>query len=182
MTPGMFNIDPYSLLNDKWLDPKKPKKSPKSSKKENTKTKVNNVFDSDTPPPNVDVSLLQDHGKGPIPKVSPSFLDDPTAFLAEQSVLISSSLSTNLSSPTKDSHKAVGVKDKNDTVDGDLKSSPVSSTTGSRASTTLPIPFALSTASHGMVVNSSANLSKVGQSFSSKSWGDESHSIHRGSL
>lgn len=193
MTPGIFNFppSPYPLLNDAWLDQKKSvrKRSQKTNKKEKVKKKVNCVYDSNTPPPNVDVSQLKDQGKGPIPKVSTSvsFLDDPSAFLAEQTVLISSSLTSNLCSPTKKSDKnSPGKEDKNDTVDGDVKTSTVTSSMSNKStkvasSVNVPTPFTFSSASHGMVVTSSTNLSKVGTAFN-KHWGlpipiSESHSI-----
>ncbi|XP_052092246.1 uncharacterized protein LOC127728680 [Mytilus californianus] len=191
MTPGMFNFPSYPMMNDAWMDPKIPirKKSPKTNKKEKVKKKVNCVYDSDTPPPNVDVSQLQDHGKGPIPKVSTSasFMDDPSAFLAEQTVLISSSLTSNLSSPAKKSKNPSKKDDKNDTVDGDVKtatvsSSKVSNITKTTTSMSVSTPFTLSSASHGMVVTNSTSLSKVGSAFKNKHWGlpipiSESHSI-----
>jgi hypothetical protein len=183
MTPGILNFppSPYPILNDAWLDQKKSvrKKSQKTNKKEKVKKKVNCVYDSDTPPPNVDVSQLKDQGKGPIPKVSTSvsFLDDPSAFLAEQTVLISSSLTSNLCSPTKKSDKNSPVKeDKNDTVDGDVKTSTVTSSMSNKStkvasSVNVPAPFTFSSASHGMVVTSSTNLSKVGGTAFNKHWG-----------
>lgn len=190
MTPGMFNFPPYPMMNDAWMDPKIPirKKSPKTNKKEKVKKKVNCVYDSDTPPPNVDVSQLQDHGKGPIPKVSTSasFMDDPSAFLAEQTVLISSSLTSNSSSPAKKSKNPSKKEDKNDTVDGDVKTAIVSSSkvssTKTATSMSVSTPFTLSSASHGMVVTNSTSLSKVGSAFKNKPWGlpipiSESHSI-----
>jgi hypothetical protein len=62
MTPGILNFppSPYPILNDAWLDQKKSvrKRSQKTNKKEKVKKKVNCVYDSDTPPPNVDVSAV----------------------------------------------------------------------------------------------------------------------------
>lgn len=85
-------IDPIS-----WSEKKKPKSKKPRAKKEKKKTV--SVFESDTPPPNVDVSVLKDHGHGPIPKVkcstpSSQFVENATGYLADQALMIKSSLAS----------------------------------------------------------------------------------------
>lgn len=85
-------IDPVS-----WSEKKKPKAKKPRVKKD--KKKSASVFESDTPPPNVDVSVLKDHGHGPIPKVkcstpSSQFVENAAGFLADQSAMIKSSLAS----------------------------------------------------------------------------------------
>ncbi|XP_060063180.1 serine-rich adhesin for platelets-like [Ylistrum balloti] len=140
--PVFQSVDPL------WTEKKKSK--PKKSKPKKEKQKMNSVFESDTPPPNVDVSQLHDQGRGPIPKVksSSSFLENPTAFLAEQTALISNSMTSTLSSPTcssgntsESASTSVSKDGKNDTVDGDVvvKAKSMSQTSSSSVMNTTSI-------------------------------------------
>ncbi|XP_062617464.1 LOW QUALITY PROTEIN: methyl-CpG-binding domain protein 5-like [Saccostrea cucullata] len=86
-------IDPAS-----WTEKKKPR--PKKPRAKKDKKKTTTVFESDTPPPNVDVSVLKDQGHGPIPKVKTStpssqFLDNPTGYIADQTSMIKTTLASN---------------------------------------------------------------------------------------
>ncbi|XP_061173168.1 methyl-CpG-binding domain protein 5-like isoform X2 [Saccostrea echinata] len=86
-------IDPAS-----WTEKKKPR--PKKPRAKKDKKKTTSVFESGTPPPNVDVSVLKDQGHGPIPKVKTStpssqFLDNPTGYLADQTSMIKTSLASS---------------------------------------------------------------------------------------
>ncbi|XP_055995482.1 uncharacterized protein LOC125645798 isoform X2 [Ostrea edulis] len=85
-------IDPAS-----WSEKKKTRSKKPRVKKD--KKKTTSVFESNTPPPNVDVSVLKDQGHGPIPKVkcsSPSsqFLENTTGFLSDQTIMSKSSLAS----------------------------------------------------------------------------------------
>lgn len=166
---GMFqppNAILQSMVDVGWPS-QEPKKRQRKSRAKKDKKKVNCVFESDTPPPNVDVSQLQDHGRGPIPKVkksspsstttttSSSFLENPTAFLAEQTALISNSLTSTLSSPkasnlgtsSSEIPSSVGEAKNCDTVDGDINSSelPESSLSVSSSSTEVSSTSSVST-------------------------------------
>ncbi|KAK3579288.1 hypothetical protein CHS0354_033367 [Potamilus streckersoni] len=83
-----------------WVSPRKNKAKRTRIKKE--QKKIKNIYDSDSPPPNVDVSILKDGGKGPIPKEKiASFLENPTAFLEQQTAMVNSSISSTNSSPKR---------------------------------------------------------------------------------
>ncbi|KAL3837172.1 hypothetical protein ACJMK2_022548 [Sinanodonta woodiana] len=83
-----------------WVSPRKNKAKRTRIKKE--QKKIKNLYDSDSPPPNVDVSILKDGGKGPIPKQKiASFLENPTAFLEQQTALVNNSISSTNSSPKR---------------------------------------------------------------------------------
>ncbi|XP_021341670.1 uncharacterized protein LOC110442400 isoform X2 [Mizuhopecten yessoensis] len=168
----------YQSVDPLWTEKKKSK--PKKSKAKKEKQKVNSVFESDTPPPNVDVSQLHDQGRGPIPKVksSSSFLENPTAFLAEQTALISNSMTSTLSSPTcsagntsESTSTSVSKDGKNDTVDGDvvIKAKSVSQTSSSSVMNTtsisLPKPIFTSTQALAPVCGGTVVMSKESSSF-----------------
>ena len=165
MQPGMYHLaNPVlaGMFDQAWQEKKKPK--PKKTRAKKEKKKPSNVFESCTPPPNVDVSVLKDQGRGPIPKVktstppaaqtSSSFLDNPTAFLAEQTALISSSLTSTLSSPPQSSSGGASADGKStdhaesETVDGE--SSKRSSISESVETTSSPNVVVHNTSSSGI--------------------------------
>ncbi|XP_033732890.1 uncharacterized protein LOC117322222 [Pecten maximus] len=166
----------YQSVDPLWTEKKKSK--PKKTKAKKEKQKVNSVFESDTPPPNVDVSQLHDQGRGPIPKVksSSSFLENPTAFLAEQTALISNSMTSTLSSPTcssgnmSESTSASVSKDgKNDTVDGDVvvKTKAMSQTSSSSVMNTTSISLSkpIFTSTQALASVCGGTVSKESSSF-----------------
>ncbi|KAL5010176.1 hypothetical protein ScPMuIL_012481 [Solemya velum] len=96
----MNNVYPH--VNEvMWVEQKEVKV--KKSKAEKKKEKIKNIYESGTPPPNVDVRQLKDGGRGPIPKQKiekmATFLENPTAFMAQQAALVNDSLSSGQTSP-----------------------------------------------------------------------------------
>ncbi|XP_069120369.1 methyl-CpG-binding domain protein 5-like [Argopecten irradians] len=168
--PVFQSVDPI------WTEKKKNK--PKKSKAKKEKQKVNSVFESDTPPPNVDVSQLHDQGRGPIPKVksSSSFLENPTAFLAEQTALISNSMTSTLSSPTcstgntsEGTSTSVSKDGKNDTVDGEVivKAKALSQASSSSVmnTTSISFPNPIFTSTQALASLCGGSVSKESSSF-----------------
>ena len=79
-----------------WMNRKTKVKKSKSKKEK----KIPNLFDSESPPPNVDVSKLKDKGHGHIPKQKiASFLENPSEFMEQQTALVNSSISSTSPSP-----------------------------------------------------------------------------------
>ena len=79
-----------------WMNRKAKVKRAKSKKEK----KIPNYFDSESPPPNVDVSKLKDKGHGHIPKQKiASFLENPSEFMEQQTALVNSSISSTSPSP-----------------------------------------------------------------------------------
>ena len=73
---------------------------------ERENVKVTELFESDSPPPNVDVSQLKDKGHGVIPKQKiASFLENPAEFLKQQTVIVNNSISSTSSSPKPDGNE-----------------------------------------------------------------------------
>lgn len=61
---------------------------------------IDNIYDSDTPPPNVDVSQLKDKGLGPIPKdLIPSLSENVPSSSNEGADIVNSNISSTSSSP-----------------------------------------------------------------------------------
>ncbi|XP_041371363.1 uncharacterized protein LOC121384943 [Gigantopelta aegis] len=88
----MFN-SLYPQLSDlTWLDSGKPKTKRPRSKKD--KQKLNSILDRTSPCPNVDVRHLPSEASCGT-KSSVSFLENPSAFLAQQTALVRSSLNSS---------------------------------------------------------------------------------------
>ena len=88
----MFN-SVYPQLSDlTWLDSGKPKTKRPRSKKD--KQKLNSILDRTSPCPNVDVRQLPSETVCGV-KSSVSFLENPSAFLAQQTALVRSSLNSS---------------------------------------------------------------------------------------
>lgn len=82
--------------NFPWMNRKAKVKRAKSKKEK----KIPNLFESESPPPNVDVSKLKDKGHGHIPKQRiASFLENPSEFMEQQTALVNSSISSTSPSP-----------------------------------------------------------------------------------
>ncbi|XP_071103857.1 methyl-CpG-binding domain protein 5-like [Haliotis cracherodii] len=99
----MINQGYPHLGNLTWLDPGKPKAKRPRSKKD--KQKLNSILDRTSPCPNVDVRHIpQEASKNPSSiNTSVSFMENPAAFLAQQTALVHSSLSstkTDMSQPS----------------------------------------------------------------------------------
>lgn len=78
----------------------------RKSKSKKTKSKVDsqisNLFESESPPPNVDVSKLKDKGHGHIPKQKiASFMENPSEFMEHQTALVNHSISSTSPSPKR---------------------------------------------------------------------------------
>ena len=117
-----------------WMSRRAKVKKSKSKKEE----KIPNLFDSESPPPNIDVSKLKDKGHGHIPKQKiASFLENPSEFMEQQTALVNSTISSTSPGPktegvecdpperseSVDSDRLTVVK-RSESVDSDRISSP----------------------------------------------------------
>lgn len=70
---------------------------------------IDNIYDSDTPPPNVDVSQLKDKGLGPIPKdLIPSLTENVASSSNEGVDVVNSNISSTSSSPRSEPEEGGG--------------------------------------------------------------------------
>ncbi|XP_045210139.2 uncharacterized protein LOC123561679 [Mercenaria mercenaria] len=119
------------MSNFVWLSPDGKSKNKKGRNKKVDCEKMEDLFDSNVPPPNVDVSQLKDKGHGPIPKQKiASFLENPTEFLKQQTELVNNSMSSTCSSPavegkrSENVEQADGEKTRSDSACSDRLNSP----------------------------------------------------------
>ncbi|KAL4229378.1 Methyl-CpG-binding domain protein 5 [Mactra antiquata] len=100
-SPGLISPSMSDIL---LLSPSKKSRSKKcSEQKVDSSKNIESLFDSDEPPPNVDVSQLKDKGHGPIPKEKiASFIEESVEFSKQECNPNNKTISSTTSSPVND--------------------------------------------------------------------------------
>ncbi|WAR04663.1 MBD5-like protein [Mya arenaria] len=100
---GTGQIMDLALLREKL-------KEYRSASKSGEAVKLESVYDSDGPPPNVDVSVLKDKGHGPIPKELIMMATSKSSLASNTSDVFNGTISSTSSSPRPDDSKQIEVE------------------------------------------------------------------------